>query len=59
MKIFYLLYQKEKEFKKPPFFKDKIVILYSFPYKKLAEQLEKWFKERKSQVKIYPFLGCQ
>ena len=59
MKVYYLLYEKEVEFKEPPFFKRKLTILYSFPYKSVAEKLAKWFKERGAEVKLHNLLGCE
>jgi len=59
MKVYYLTYQKEVEFKKPPFFKDKVTILYSFPYKEVALKIANWFKERGAKVKLHNLLGCE
>jgi len=58
MKVYYVLYEKDIEFKKPPFFKDKVVILYTFPYKKLAKKLKDWFESRKAKAVLIPYLGC-
>jgi len=59
VKVYYLLYQKDVKFKKPPFFKRELTILYSFPYKKVAEKIAKWFEERSAKVKLHNLLGCE
>ncbi|HIQ51189.1 MAG TPA: hypothetical protein EYH54_04420 [Nautiliaceae bacterium] len=59
MRIYYLTYQKEVKFKKPPFFKDKVRILYSFPYENIALEIANWFKERGAEVFLHNLLGCE
>ena len=59
MKVYYLTYQKDIEFKKPPFFKNKVRILYSFPYEQVALKIAEWFKERGAEVLLHNLLGCE
>jgi diphthamide biosynthesis enzyme Dph1/Dph2-like protein len=59
MKVYYLTYQKEIEFKTPPFFKNRVRILYSFPYRDIALKIAKWFEERGAEVFLHNLLGCE